>query len=494
MASENLALDENGRNGLGAITNDASEFLKNLRVNPSTGRLLVDAHLTSTNTEIGDTIPGGTAGSVLFLGVGSTLEQDNAHFFWDDTNNRLGIGTNTPAETLHVAGTAIITGDVGTADQLLGRDSGTGEITGITVGSGLSLSGNTLTATGVSSGVSQIIAGTDISISPMGGTGVVTVNVDTAALATDTNFIDDLIANSYFTTTLANDSNFISELTSNSTFQSDVVTFINSSGSLSVNLATQVTGVLPIANGGTNSSTALSGSSIMISNGSAIVQGPAGTTTTVLHGNASGAPTYGAVSLTADVSGTLPVTNGGTNATSFTAYAVICGGTTSTGALQSVASVGTAGQVLTSNGAGALPTFQTLTASIAFKSGEAGRAGDAASGNQVIAHGLGTTPSIVKFTAWKNQPNSGSNVVSAQAYGTYNGTDTVGIYETTNSTISTAANGTSTTYIVTIWDGAAGSNGQQATITVDATNITLAWTKTGSPASNTINLLWEVYA
>lgn len=36
-----------------------------------------------------------------------------------------------------------------------------------------------------------------------------------------------------------------------------------------------------------------------------------GTTTQVLHGNAGGAPTWGAVSLTADVSGTLPVANGG---------------------------------------------------------------------------------------------------------------------------------------------------------------------------------------
>jgi hypothetical protein len=64
------------------------------------------------------------------------------------------------------------------------------------------------------------------------------------------------------------------------------------------------------------------------------------------------------VSLSGGVSGTLPVTAGGTGVTSTTAYAVQCGGTTSTGALQSIASVGTSGQVLTSNGAGALPTFQ----------------------------------------------------------------------------------------------------------------------------------------
>jgi hypothetical protein len=71
-------------------------------------------------------------------------------------------------------------------------------------------------------------------------------------------------------------------------------------------------GLVSIANGGTNSGTALSGSSIIISNGSSIVQGPAGTATTVLHGNAAGAPAYGAVGLTTDVTGVLPVANGGT--------------------------------------------------------------------------------------------------------------------------------------------------------------------------------------
>lgn len=54
----------------------------------------------------------------------------------------------------------------------------------------------------------------------------------------------------------------------------------------------------------------------------------------------------------------VPVADGGTGLSATTVYAVLCGGTTTTGALQSIASVGTAGQVLTSNGAGALPTFQ----------------------------------------------------------------------------------------------------------------------------------------
>lgn len=54
----------------------------------------------------------------------------------------------------------------------------------------------------------------------------------------------------------------------------------------------------------------------------------------------------------------IEVAKGGTGVATLTAYAVICGGTTGTGAIQSIASVGSAGQVLTSNGAGALPTFQ----------------------------------------------------------------------------------------------------------------------------------------
>ena len=56
------------------------------------------------------------------------------------------------------------------------------------------------------------------------------------------------------------------------------------------------------------------------------------------------------------------VTFGGSGRASATAFGVICGGTTTTGAHQSIASVGTSGQVLTSNGVGALPTMQTISA------------------------------------------------------------------------------------------------------------------------------------
>ena len=56
--------------------------------------------------------------------------------------------------------------------------------------------------------------------------------------------------------------------------------------------------------------------------------------------------------------GALAVAQGGTGLTTTTAYSVVFTGTTATGNFQASAGPGTAGHVLTSNGAGALPTFQ----------------------------------------------------------------------------------------------------------------------------------------
>lgn len=75
---------------------------------------------------------------------------------------------------------------------------------------------------------------------------------------------------------------------------------------------------------------------------------------TSLSGLTPSSGTAGAVTL----AGTLGVGSGGTGLSTTTAYSVVFTGTTSTGAFQASAGPGTSGYVLTSNGAGALPTFQ----------------------------------------------------------------------------------------------------------------------------------------
>jgi hypothetical protein len=74
-----------------------------------TGQELIDAiPLPPSGLTVGTTpIASGTVGRVLFQGTGNVLQQSSS-LFWDSTNNRLGIGTSTPSDTLDVNGNAKI--------------------------------------------------------------------------------------------------------------------------------------------------------------------------------------------------------------------------------------------------------------------------------------------------------------------------------------------------------------------------------------------------
>jgi len=61
-----------------------------------TGTLPVANGGTGTSTAF-------TTGSVVFAGASGVYSQDNANFFWDDTNNRLGIGTSAPTTKLTIS-------------------------------------------------------------------------------------------------------------------------------------------------------------------------------------------------------------------------------------------------------------------------------------------------------------------------------------------------------------------------------------------------------
>ena len=133
---------------------------------------------------------------------------------------------------------------------------------------------------------------------------------------------------------------------------------------------------LPVASGGTGltagtsggvlaytasgtlaSSAALTANALVLGGGAGAAPAPLGslgTTTTVLHGNAGGAPTFGAVSLTADVTGTLPATSGGTGQSSYAVGDIVYASTTT--ALSKLADVAT-GSALISGGIGVAPSY-----------------------------------------------------------------------------------------------------------------------------------------
>ncbi len=305
-------------------------------------------------------------------------------------------------------------------------------------------SGGIASINGDTTSAQSIVGGTGISVATAAGTTTITNTGSTASL-TDSHIFVGNVSN------VATDVAMSGDITIANTGATTIANLAVTNAKIAnttIDLTAKVTGVLPIANGGTNSSTALSNNRFIVSSGSKLVEAaavtasralvsdanglPVAATTTateigfvngvtssiqtqlnakasttltnthILVGNGSniatdvamsgnvtisntGATTIGAGVVTnsmlagsiaasklvgSDIATvgtvttgtwnatTIAVNHGGTSNTSFTAFSVLCAGTTSTGAFQNVSGLGTSGQVLTSNGAGALPTWQ----------------------------------------------------------------------------------------------------------------------------------------
>jgi hypothetical protein len=114
------------------------------------------------------------------------------------------------------------------------------------------------------------------------------------------------------------------------------------------NDASVITGVLAAANGGTGQSSYAVGDILYASGSTALSKlADVATGNALISGGVGVAPSYGKIGLTTHVSGTLPVANGGTGATTLTANNVILGNGTSAPLF---VAPGTNGNVLTSNG------------------------------------------------------------------------------------------------------------------------------------------------
>ena len=206
--------------------------------------------------------------------------------------------------------------------------------------------------------------------------------------------------------------------------------------------------------------------------------------------------TLGTVSTGTWHGSTIDVAHGGSGKTSFTAYAVICAGTSATNPFQNVSGIGTTGQVLTSNGAGTLPTWQNTTGSGTVNSGLINQVAYYASAGTTLS-GLATSNSGVLITSVGGVPSISSTLpVGVQTNITQLGVITVGSWQSTPIALAfggtnanlTASNGGifySTATAGAILAGTSTSN----QILMSGASSSPSWSTAVYPVSTTINQL-----
>jgi len=252
----------------------------------SSGSVSVSGTISSASSVYAPQIYGTTtpSGSIRIDGTSNAAK---GNVLLSSAGGNVGIGTTTPSYKVDVVGDVNISG--------VFRVNGTP----ISTGSG--------TVTNVSS------ANSDIGVATGSSTPVLTLNSGTGASqivkltaaskypAVDGSLITNLNLGSVGTSTLAvanggtgqssyvNGELLIGNTTGNTLTKSTLtagtgISIANGSGSITISrsgssdLTSAVTGILPIANGGTNSSTALTNNKVMVSSGGAIIEGMASNT------------------------------------------------------------------------------------------------------------------------------------------------------------------------------------------------------------------------
>lgn len=236
---------------------------------------------------IGNTVTGGTAGSMLFVDAAGKLGQNNSKLFYDTVGNNYLFGTNDVNTEL--ANAFQYSADGVALDEALTQPPDKFIISGDSA-----------------QRLSMFSTGSNNLLFNLAGTSIATPSNPAA------NQSIGALSGRVFTGTSMTTITSIELVNSVSTYNSGEIVFktSDSGGSNSEKMRIKSTGTVNIAGFTT--------AGVVTNNSSGDLATLPGTTTTVLHGNASGTPTFAAVSLTADVSGILPVANGGTNKTSVT--------------------------------------------------------------------------------------------------------------------------------------------------------------------------------
>ncbi len=311
------------------------------------------------------------------------------------SGGNVGVGTATPVYPLDVAGDVNVTGTFRINGTAM---SGTGTVTSIDASggtTGLSFSGGPVTTSGT-----LTMAGT-LAVAN-GGTGSTTAAGARTNLGLGTLSTLGTINNSNWSGTALTAPNGGTGITSyavgdllyaSTTSALSKLTGVATGNALisggigvaplwgKIGLTTHVSGTLPVANGGTGTVTAPTQYGVIYaSSTSAFASTAAGTAGYLLKSNGTSAPTW---------LQTIPVTNGGTGASSATvAGGVIYGSSTS--AMASTLA-GTAGQVLISNGTGA-PTWSNNISGNAATATSATSATSATTATNLAGGSAGTVP------------------------------------------------------------------------------------------------------
>ena len=339
-------------------------------------------------------------------------------------------GGATPALTLSTTITGVLKGN-GTAISAAtsGTDyapatsgtsilygNGSGGFSNVTIGTGVAFAGGTLSATGSGGTVTSVAAltlgttGTDLSstVATSTTTPVITLNVPTAS-ATNRG----ALSAADWTTFNNKGSGSVTSVS----FTGGIISVATATTTPALTVAGTSGGIPYFSSASTwATSAALTANAIVLGGGAGAapsVLASLGTTSTVLHGNAAGAPTFGAVSLTADVSGTLPVANGGTGVASYAVGDIIyASGTTTLSKLP----VGTNGYVLTL--VSGLPAWQATTGGVtSFSAGTTGfTPSTSTTGAVTLAGTLGIANGGTNSTATATAGGAGYGTGTAHAY------------------------------------------------------------------------------
>jgi hypothetical protein len=235
----------------------------------------------SANLTVGSPITGGIDNGVLFADGSGNLDQ-NADFVF--TGSNLGLGTASPGATLDVGGgfrvnssgnlvkingvTTSWPSSQGSASTVLQND-GSGTLTWVSPSTAITALTGDVTATGPGSAAATV--------NSVGGQAAATV-------ATATTTVD--------AATSSNTPSTLVERNGSGNFSAGTIT-ANLSGN-----ATNVTGVVAVANGGTNSSAALSNNRVIVSSGGSIEEASAITGNSAVASDSNGLPTASSTSAT----------------------------------------------------------------------------------------------------------------------------------------------------------------------------------------------------